>query len=328
MGISCVIHLYRKVKRRVTCRLFTLNISNIQACIGGIFIITLLMICVVNYELIRTEFGEKFATDINKWRLSHLTNVCQRLNNGGHTNLQPAFYLHSKNYSLVYCPVFKAGTSTWFYNFNTWAGFTEYEIMHNDNLFLARKFYPIENRVTLMQSMAHSFSFIIVRHPFERLISAFEDRLVSMKNAYYSRVSLAIYRRYHPTGSGKITFRDFVQYIIDDVEYRNSTMGLDIHWSPVNNLCTPCLARYDYIIKLETYEQDVEVMIKAAKLQGKVKLMQLNHVRKEPVEILIMKYFSQITQKQIEMLYSIYEIDFQLFGYSADKYFQIPKSLT
>uniref|UniRef100_A0A182K9U2 Carbohydrate sulfotransferase n=1 Tax=Anopheles christyi TaxID=43041 RepID=A0A182K9U2_9DIPT len=97
--------------------------------------------------------------------------------------------------------------------------------MHIDNLFLARKFYPKENRVTLMQSMEHSFSFIIVRHPFERLISAFEDRLLSMKNAYYSRVSQAIYHRYHPGENGKISFRDFVQYIIDDVDYRNSTAG-------------------------------------------------------------------------------------------------------
>uniref|UniRef100_A0A182PK88 Carbohydrate sulfotransferase n=1 Tax=Anopheles epiroticus TaxID=199890 RepID=A0A182PK88_9DIPT len=298
------------------------------ACIGGIFVVITLIICVTNYELIRTAFGERSVVDINNWRLAHLAKACKRLNNGEHTNLQPAFYLHSKNHSLLYCLVFKAGTSSWFYNFNSWAGYSEYEIMHIDNLFLARKFYPKENRVTLMQSMEHSFSFIIVRHPFDRLISAFEDRLVSRKNAYYSRVSQAIYHRYHPGGNGYISFRDFVQYIIDDVEYRNSTMGLDIHWCPVNNLCTPCLARYDFIMKLETYEQDMAVLIKAARLQGKVKLVKVNHARKESLETLMHKYFSQITQKQMDMLYSIYKIDFELFGYSAESYFQIPKALT
>uniref|UniRef100_A0A182MUV9 Carbohydrate sulfotransferase n=1 Tax=Anopheles culicifacies TaxID=139723 RepID=A0A182MUV9_9DIPT len=187
----------------------------------------------------------------------------------------PRSKVDTKNHSLVYCLVFKAATSSWFYNFNSWAGYSEYEIMHIDNLFLARKFYPKENRLTLMQSMEHSFSFIVVRHPFERLMSAFEDRLVSKKNAYYTRVAQAIYKRYHPIGRGSISFRDFVQYIIDDVEHNNGTIALDIHWCPINNLCTPCLARYDFIIKLETYKQDVENMIRATNLQGVVKLAQL-----------------------------------------------------
>uniref|UniRef100_A0A182QUE4 Carbohydrate sulfotransferase n=1 Tax=Anopheles farauti TaxID=69004 RepID=A0A182QUE4_9DIPT len=287
----------------------------------------MLLIYFLNYELIRARFGSESVVDINEWRLDHLAKACKRRNNGGHTNLQPAFYLHSKNHSLLYCLVFKAGTSSWFYNFNSWAGFTDYEIMHVDNLFLARKFYPKENRVTLMNSMEHSFSFIVVRHPFERLISAFEDRLVSMKNAYYSRMSRAIYHRYHPNEGGNISFRDFVQFIIDDVEYNNTTLALDIHWCPINNLCTPCLARYDFIVKMETYARDVQTLVKAARLEGVVRLAHVNHVRKDSVNGLAAKYFSQLTQRQFDMLYSIYEIDFELFGYSADMYFQIPKAL-
>ncbi|KFB53229.1 hypothetical protein ZHAS_00021439 [Anopheles sinensis] len=245
------------------------------------------------------------------------------------TNLQPAFYLHSKNHSLLYCLVFKAATSSWFYNFNSWAGYTDYEIMNVDNLLLARQFYPKENRITLMNSMENSFSFIIVRHPFERLISAFEDRLVSMKNAYYSRVSRAIYRRYHPSGNGVISFRDFVQYILDEVQYNNNnTSALDIHWCPVNNLCTPCLARYDLIVKMETYERDIRLLLKATRLEGKVKLVHINHARKEALDKLIQKYFSQITEEQMDKLYSIYQIDFELFGYSAENYFQVTKALT
>uniref|UniRef100_A0A182RBE1 Carbohydrate sulfotransferase n=1 Tax=Anopheles funestus TaxID=62324 RepID=A0A182RBE1_ANOFN len=328
MDVSCIVHVFRKIKRRAKCQLLTLNISNVQACIAGIFVTITLLICFLNFELIRKQFEGRSTADINSWRLAHLSKACKKWNNGGHTNLQPAFYLHSKNNSLVYCLVFKAGTSTWFYNFNSWAGYSEYEIMHIDNLFLARKFYPKENRLTLMQSMKDSFSFIIVRHPFERLMSAFEDRLVSMKNAYYSRVSQAIYKRYHPMGKGTISFRDFVQYIIDDVRYNNGTIALDIHWCPINNLCTPCFARYDYIIKLETYQQDVETMIKQANLQGIVKLAQINHVRKDSVQTLAMKYFSQLTQEQMDRLYNIYEMDFELFGYSAETYFQIPKALT
>uniref|UniRef100_A0A182FBM1 Carbohydrate sulfotransferase n=1 Tax=Anopheles albimanus TaxID=7167 RepID=A0A182FBM1_ANOAL len=303
-----------------------LNISNVQgvvtACIG---VLVLLTLC-VKFGLFSVRVLNQPVEEILEQRIKHLETTCRNLNNGGHKVIQPAFYLHSKNHSLLYCLVFKAGTSSWFYNFNSWAGYTEYEIMHVDNLLLARQFYPKQNRVSLMNSMNHSFSFIIVRHPFERLISAFEDRLVSMRNPYYSRISRSIYKRYHPGGSGAISFRDFVQYIIDDVAYNNSTLTLDIHWCPINNLCTPCLARYDLIIKLETYARDMEVLIKHTGLQGKIKPVHINHARKEATESLIQKYFSQITDKQMDALYSIYEIDFMLFGYSAEKYFQIPKA--
>ncbi|XP_049542502.1 carbohydrate sulfotransferase 11-like [Anopheles darlingi] len=307
------------------------NISNVQgavtACIGVLILLTL---C-ANFGLFSVRFYGQSVEEILKQRITHLETACRNLENGGQKNIQPAFYLYSKNHSLLYCLVFKAGTSTWFYNFNSWAGYTDYEIMHVDNLLLARKFYPKLNRVSLMNAMDHSFSFIIVRHPFERLISAFEDRMVSMRNPYYSRMSRAIYERYSGDTpgdkSGTISFRHFVQFIIDDVAYnKQQTSALDIHWAPMYQLCTVCLAKYHMIIKLETYARDVEVLIKQTGLQGKIKPVHINHGRKETTEILIQRYFSEITDKQMEALYSIYELDFLLFGYSAEKYFQIPKA--
>ncbi|XP_058065609.1 carbohydrate sulfotransferase 8-like [Anopheles bellator] len=322
----------RRLVRKTSSKLWkftpqpAVNVSNLQgactACIGVVVLLLLIVTVTLLCVRLRDRPPEEGVQDILEGRITHLRNACNRLDNGGHQSVHPAFYLHSKNNSLLYCLVFKAGTSSWFYNFNSWAGYTEYEIMHIDNLFLARKFYPQLTRSALMHSMEHSFSFLIVRHPFERLISAFEDRLVSMRNAYYSRVSRAIYERYHPGGTGVISFRDFVQFIIEDVAY---SRDLDVHWCPVNNLCTPCLVRYDLIIKLETYAQDVEVLLRRTNLRDKIKPVHINHTRRDVVDRLIEKYFSQITQKQMDALYAIYEIDFMLFGYSAEKYFQVPK---
>uniref|UniRef100_A0AAG5DTG8 Carbohydrate sulfotransferase n=1 Tax=Anopheles atroparvus TaxID=41427 RepID=A0AAG5DTG8_ANOAO len=329
MSVVCTRRLVRQLKKCDKNKQLRLDVSGIRGRTVGYVFLIILVIGIVCIKLFWLRVHQETVEEVNEKRLIHLQNACKRLGNAGYTNLQPAFYLHSKNHSLLYCLVFKSGTSSWLYNFNSWAGYTDYEIMHIDNLLLARQFYPKENRVTLMNSMEHSFSFIIVRHPFERLISAFEDRLVSMKNAYYSRVSRAIYRRYHPTGNGVISFRDFVQYILEDVEHNNNnTNALDIHWCPVNNLCTPCLARYDFIVKMETYDQDIQLLIRAAHLEGKVKLVHINHVRQEALDDLIHKYFSQLTEKQMDALYRIYETDFELFGYSADYYFKIPKALT
>lgn len=52
-------------------------------------------------------------------------------------------FLINKQHNLVWCNVFKAASSTWFYNFNLLAGYTEYELLHTKEspVNLARKRY-------------------------------------------------------------------------------------------------------------------------------------------------------------------------------------------
>lgn len=51
--------------------------------------------------------------------------------------------LISKEHNLIWCPVFKAASSTWFFNFNLLAGYSEYELLHTKDspVSLARKRY-------------------------------------------------------------------------------------------------------------------------------------------------------------------------------------------
>lgn len=52
-------------------------------------------------------------------------------------------FLINKKHNLVWCNVFKAASSTWFYNFNLLAGYSEYELLHTKEspVNLARKRY-------------------------------------------------------------------------------------------------------------------------------------------------------------------------------------------
>lgn len=52
-------------------------------------------------------------------------------------------FLISEKYGLVWCNVFKAASSTWFYNFNLLAGFSEKELLQAKDtpIHLARKRY-------------------------------------------------------------------------------------------------------------------------------------------------------------------------------------------
>uniref|UniRef100_A0A182Q264 Uncharacterized protein n=1 Tax=Anopheles farauti TaxID=69004 RepID=A0A182Q264_9DIPT len=77
--------------------------------------------------------------------------------------IEPSFYIHVKNESLLYCLVFKSGTTTWFYNINRWAGVSEEKILDDktDNFNIARQKYPFENPRVLLNSMKNTFSFIV-----------------------------------------------------------------------------------------------------------------------------------------------------------------------
>ena len=49
----------------------------------------------------------------------------------------------------------------------------------------------------------------------------------------------------------KPTFREFVMYLVD--QWR-SHRRLDMHWTPINNFCTPCRIQPDIIAKFETLQ--------------------------------------------------------------------------
>uniref|UniRef100_A0A182K9U1 Carbohydrate sulfotransferase n=1 Tax=Anopheles christyi TaxID=43041 RepID=A0A182K9U1_9DIPT len=271
----------------------------------------------------------KTVDEINRDRLFHLRRACESTNNGGKYTIESSFYIHVKNESLLYCLVFKSGTTTWFYNINRWAGISEDTILDHktDNFMLARMKYPWENPRVLLTSMKNTYSFIVVRDPFERLISAYEERLLGQLHPYFTNLSHQIYTRYHDDGNlfGIPSFQDFARYVVD--QFRNEKPS-DLHWRPINDLCTPCLARYDSIIKMETFARDVEHLANRTNLHGKIKPVQMNHSRRDSVDTLIEKYFSQLTKQQFDDLYDIYRIDFELFQYSSDKYSQFVKETT
>ncbi|XP_052873379.1 carbohydrate sulfotransferase 11-like [Anopheles cruzii] len=289
----------------------------LAALIGGVLVYTIIIV----HSKGRCQ--TKSPEEINQDRLLHLREVCERNNNGNISRIETSFYIHIKNESLLYCLVFKSGTTSLFYNINRWAGYSEDQILdqRTDNFMLARVHYPWESPDVLLTSMKNSLSFLVVREPFERLISAYEERLLGQLHPYFKNLSHQIYKLYHDDGieDGIPSFQDFARYVV--YQFRNRKDS-DLHWRPINDLCTPCLARYDFIMKLETFGQDLAYFANETHLQGKIKRVQMNHARRDPIDRLVRKYFSQLTKQQLVDLLEIYRIDFELFGYPFDRYFQ------
>ncbi|KAK2162140.1 hypothetical protein LSH36_103g06063 [Paralvinella palmiformis] len=99
---------------------------------------------------------------------------------------------------------------------------------------------------------------IVVRHPFDRLMSAYSNKFV--EEGYYSKAfakhilkEFADRVTYDSHGIMRISLNQFL-FLISKYYYRGF---LDRHWQSYYDLCHPCDVHYDKIIKLETLDEDI-----------------------------------------------------------------------
>ena len=93
----------------------------------------------------------------------------------------------------------------------------------------------------------HYFAFSFVRHPFDRLVSAYVDKIESNKTGYFQLHITNIKKKY-----GDVTFNNFLLYVL-------STKGdPNEHWIPFYKTCSYCDFGYDQFIgRMETFERDM-----------------------------------------------------------------------
>ncbi|KAL3206984.1 hypothetical protein MRX96_039813 [Rhipicephalus microplus] len=108
-----------------------------------------------------------------------------------------------------------------------------------------------------------------------------------------------------------ITFEEFIDLLLS---IRPS--NYDLHWQRYSDRCEPCLVPYDFVGTLK----DVPVMYSALGMTNRSRLW----VNKGPSDTknVALSYFSRLPRSKVERLYSIYAVDFTMFGYSAKEYLQ------
>ena len=187
-------------------------------------------------------------------------------------------------------------------------------------------------------------AFIVVRHPFERLASAYRDKLETYNSKepfYYNRYGKFFVRKYRgqaivalgerpfsrrgsygfpsktlTNDNSEITlpsFWEFVEAVID--KYK-----LDEHWEPINKYCSVCnasvLKSFRYILKFEDLKSEASDFLKHCDWNYPLIPRNVNNKIHSSTSNLTHKYFSAHSKEQIVKLYSIYELDFVLFNYS------------
>ena len=187
----------------------------------------------------------------------------------------------------MWCKVPKAASTSWLHAYLTMAHVPQYEIpevigislwlqflirIFQDNgmglhAFLREK-YPLLSKNLNKQFMPVSLKFLVVRHPFERVISAYMDKLEDYTRDlkyrggyYYAMYGADIVAKFRQKYQEKFpknplfmkkepSFVEFVEFLIE-----TPVSKYDEHWKPQFLLCPPCHLKFDVIVKMETFER-------------------------------------------------------------------------
>ena len=153
---------------------------------------------------------------------------------------------------------------------------------------------------------------LVVRHPFERLVSFFRDKLERVEDpelpieedSYYQKFGQRIvttYRQrsyerfgmdyfnesnhygaalpvaYNQRPSAELpTFWEFIQFILE------SENDLDPHWMPMLDLCSPCSFHYDYVIKFEDSVRETRTVLNVTSMTAMISRDFLDNLERQP----------------------------------------------
>ncbi|KAM7297966.1 carbohydrate sulfotransferase 11-like [Ixodes scapularis] len=125
---------------------------------------------------------------------------------------------------------------------------------------LHEKVHTVSPMTFLQRSSQESYTTaMFVRHPFERLVSAYVDKVIRPRGGrvyFYGRYFNDV-PGFKETGRN-LTFPEFIDYILNQ-----SVNEMNSHWTSYYVTCQPCAVKYEVVGKLEAASRDLALFFEA-----------------------------------------------------------------
>ncbi|XP_057185645.1 carbohydrate sulfotransferase 8 [Triplophysa rosa] len=268
-------------------------------------------------------------TRVQQVRQRLMREVCAKYTSGttkrSVTRMHVSRIFVEDTHKLLYCEVPKAGCSNWKRVLMVLQGLAPStgEIQH-DEVHYGNHLKRLDSfdHKGIVQRLKTYTKVLFLREPFERLVSAFRDKFESPNSYYHPVFGKPIISRYRSnatqqalrTGAG-VTFKEFIQYLLDV----HRPVGMDIHWEPVGQLCSPCLLDYDFIGKFETLEEEANFLLRSFGAPSNLTFPSFkdrNPNAERTSSEIMRRYFAQLNVTERQRAYDFYYMDYLMFNYS------------
>ena len=173
--------------------------------------------------------------------------------------------------------------------------------------------------------------FMVTRHPLDRLMSAYKNmvrpapRQVGPTFRYNQWINTQLYGDPNTADDEIASFEDFLSLVSSqDPLIQQSFFYNDQHWLPMSQVCQPCSVRYDYIVRLETAEEESGPILRLFHINDTLPHKN-NGQRTEDtsgdslgIGQSILREYVNVSPEIMRNVYERYKLDFELYGYSYD----------
>lgn len=260
------------------------------------------------------------AEDVYRARARRVQQACRNVSSKGIDDERYLWRLFvSDRWRCIYCAVPKVGSTNWkttFIKVDVIMGGIERqgELSSNevhlgihDHMKLLGRYPPAERDYRLK----NYFKFMFARYPFDRIYSAYWDKLNPGNDVFRNvtgRKIKRLFRRKNATNDDDdpVTLDEFARYL-------TGLRRADDHWSRIVDLCNPCAVRYDVIGKYETFMDDVNYVLDQLGLK-KIVSFPIQSTHRDRWK----KEFAKLKPTVVRKLYRKYFLDFVLFNYTDD----------
>ncbi|XP_071103647.1 carbohydrate sulfotransferase 11-like [Haliotis cracherodii] len=207
-------------------------------------------------------------------RKQYVNKYCQRQED---TNRMPPGNIRDLHWYLdkpriMYCPVAKSGSTFWRRAFEVIRRkdpkiVSPFQLSYMD-FKLSKAKIPLNMTETahvedMSKLLQKTLKFLFARDPYSRVFSTFIDKILS-PNTYMwglGKNAIEMFRSSNTertsTCGSDVSFDEYVKYI-----NTRKFKTIDFHLRPVAYRCDACVADYDVIGKLETFEDDIRYILK------------------------------------------------------------------
>lgn len=164
---------------------------------------------------------------------------------------------------------------------------------------------------------------MIVRNPYQRLVSAYQDKFRGHYPPYVNMKKTIIKSFSIEERAYGFNFSQFVNLLQGKYSKKLNGYKNDRHWKNYDHMCTPCLVPYDFILRTEAMSEEVKKYILPLINRGSSALKehtrQVTRSHNNTAYQQQVEYFEQLSGEQIRFLKDRFRITELMYGYGFNE---------